>query len=126
MPKTAILIDDDRDDLEFLEEAIKKIDDSVTCLPYLYCDEALNVISTDTSIRPNYIFIDMNMPKLNGHECLKQLRKNPNFDRVTITMFSTSMPPVVAKQLRENGANFTFQKPNKFAEYRYILENILL
>jgi len=125
MSKTAILIDDDGDDLEFLAEAIKSVDNSVKCITYLYCDEALNLISTDTSNLPNYIFIDINMPRLDGQECLRQLRKNPNLDGVTITMLSTSMTPVVAKNLKEDGADFTFQKPNKFAEYQYILENIL-
>jgi len=125
MAKTAILIDDDRDDLQFLEEAIKKIDNSVKCIPYLYCDEALSQISTATTAPPNYIFIDMNMPRLDGQQCLKELRKNPTFNQATITILSTFMPPVVAEKLKENGADFTFQKPNKFDEYQYILENII-
>jgi CheY-like chemotaxis protein len=110
MPKTAILIDDDQDDLEFLEEAIKQVDNSVQCITYLFCDEALNWISTESSVVPHYIFIDMNMPRLDGYTCLKELRKNPDLNNVTITMFSTSMPMLVAKTLKESGADFTFQK----------------
>ena len=124
MSKTAVLIDDDRDDLEFLQEAISQIDHSVKCIPYLFCDEALNELSENPPFLPHYIFIDMNMPRLDGQQCLLALRKNSMFDHVTITIFSTSMPPLVAKRLKESGANFTFQKPNKLDEYHYILAHI--
>jgi CheY-like chemotaxis protein len=125
MSKTAILIDDDHDDLEFLQEAICKIDNSVKCIPYLFCDEALDELSTNPPFLPHYIFIDVNMPRLDGQQCLIALRKNSMFDHSIITVLSTSMPPSVAKHLKENGANFTFQKPNKFDEYHHILTHIL-
>ena len=92
MSKTAILIDDDRDDLEFLEEAIRQVDHSVKCISYLFCDDALRKIFNDSSSVPNYIFIDMNMPRLNGNQCLKELRSDPKLKNVPITMLSTSMP----------------------------------
>lgn len=125
MSKTAILIDDDRDDLEFLEEAIRQVDNSVKCISYLFCDDALQKIFNDSSLVPNYIFIDINMPRLDGSQCLKELRSDPKLKNVPITMLSTSMPAPVAKSLKENGANFTFQKPNKFEDYEHILKPIL-
>ena len=125
MVKTAVLIDDDRDDLEFLEEAIKQIDNSVKCIPYLFCDDAIDRITEDTASPPNYIFIDMNMPRLDGSECLKVLRRDPKLKNVSITVLSTSMPPPVAKMLRDHGANFTLQKPNKFEDYQRMLKPIL-
>jgi CheY-like chemotaxis protein len=125
MSKTAILIDDDRDDLEFLEEAIKQVDHSVKCIPYLFCDDALRKILNDPSLVPNYIFIDMNMPRWNGNQCLKELRNDPKLKNVPITMLSTSMPPPVAEVLKENGANFTFEKPKNFDDYEQILKLIL-
>ena len=125
MGKTAILIDDDPDDLGFLEEAIKLIDGSVKCISYLFCDDAVDKIVNDLSPVPHYIFIDMNMPRLTGDQCLKELRKDPKLKNVLIAVLSTSMPSTVAEPLRENGANFTFQKPNKFDDYKYILKPIL-
>ena len=125
MSKTAILIDDDRDDLELLEEAIKQVDDSVKCISYLFCDDALRKIINDHSLVPNYIFIDMNMPRLNGNQCLKQLRGDPKLKNVPITMLSTSMPAPVAEVLKENGASFTFEKPVNFEDYEPILKRIL-
>ena len=123
--RTAILIDDDRDDLEILEEAIKQVDNSVRCISFLFCDDALNKILTNSSGVPNYIFIDMNMPRLNGNECLKELRRDPKLKNVPIAMLSTSMPSPVAQTLRENGATFTFQKPIALEDYEHILKPIL-
>ena len=125
MIKTAILIDDDRDDLEILEEAIRQVDHSVKCIPYLFCDDALRKILNDFSPVPNYIFIDMNMPRLNGNQCLKELRRDPKLKDVPITMLSTSMPAPVAEVLKENGASFTFEKPINFEDYEQILKVIL-
>jgi CheY-like chemotaxis protein len=122
--KTAILIDDDRDDLEILEEAIKQVDNSVRCISYLFCDDAINKILANSFGVPNYIFIDMNMPRLNGNECLKELRREPKLKNVPIAMLSTSMPSPVAKTLRENGATFAFQKPVTFEDYEDILKPI--
>ena len=124
MAKTAILIDDDRDDLEFLQEAIKEVDKSLVCIPYVYCDEAIRDIATESKFIPNYIFIDINMPKISGDECLRLLRKNPNFDKVTITMFSTSMPNNVSQVLKTSGADFTFEKPHRLEAYHTILKRI--
>jgi CheY-like chemotaxis protein len=124
MAKTAVLIDDDRDDLEFLEEAILQIDNSVNCISYRFCDDALQKI-LNNAVVPNYIFIDMNMPKVNGTQCLKELRNDPKLKHVAITMLSTWMPAHVATTLKENGANFALQKPSKFEEYAHILKPIL-
>ena len=110
MNKTAILIDDDRDDLECLEEAIRQVDHSVKCVSYLFCDDALRKIINDSSGVPNYILIDMYMPRFNGNQCLKELRSVPKLRTVPITMLSTSMPATVAEALKENGASFTFEK----------------
>jgi CheY-like chemotaxis protein len=125
MRKTAILIDDDKDDLEFLEEAIKLVDGSVECIPYLFCDDAVEQLIDKGKFVPHYIFIDINMPRINGAECLRQLRSDPKLRNVLITMLSTSMPPAIAKSLKEHGANYTLQKPSSFHEYPTILKPIL-
>ena len=67
----------------------------------------------------------MNMPRLNGHQCLKELRSDPKLKNVPITILSTSMPATVAEALKENGASFTFEKPKNFEDYEQILKPIL-
>jgi CheY-like chemotaxis protein len=125
MAKTAVLIDDDQDDLELLQDAIKEIDDSLVIKPYVFCDKAIREIERETDTPPHYFFIDLNMPKITGDECLRQLRTNPRFINSTITMLSTSMPDSVARSLKNLGADFTFEKPRSIYTLHSLLKNIL-
>ena len=123
MPKTAILIDDDQDDLELLKETIKGIDNTVLCRSFIYSEEALRVVSAKV-FTPNYIFIDINMPGLSGDKLLKRFRENNDLDDTVITILSTSIPETVSQSLKAAGANYTFQKPSKVKEYEAIIRQI--
>jgi CheY-like chemotaxis protein len=123
--KTVILIDDDQDDLDIMKETIQGIDSSLLCISFVYPDEALRVVSSELVFIPNFIFIDINMPIIPGDKLLREFRKNPALKNTSIVMFSTSMPAPVAQVLMERGANKTFQKPSKVADYKTILSSIL-
>ena len=125
MAKSVILIDDDQDDLDIMKETIKEIDESILCLSFIYPDEALRVVSNELIFIPNFIFIDINMPVVTGDKLLKEFRRLSILEKSIITMFSTSMPPSVSQALHEIGANHTFQKPSKVADYQVILSKIL-
>lgn len=125
MPKTVVIIDDDSDDLEIMKDAFAQVDPSLLCISFVYPDEAIRLLSKELILLPDFIFIDINIPRISGHECLRRLREIHEFDNVPIIMYSTSMPESVAKMLRENGANFTFQKPFEFSGYVKTLEQII-
>jgi CheY-like chemotaxis protein len=125
MPKTVVIIDDDSDDLEIMKEALTQVDSSLLCISFVYPDEAIRLLSKELILLPDFIFIDINIPRISGHECLRQLRSIREFDSIPIIMYSTSMPTVVAQSLRLKGANFTFQKPFEFADYVTVLERII-
>ena len=125
MVKTAILIDDDQDDIDILMEALLEIDNSVVCIPFTYPEQAIFAVQSDLILKPDIIFIDINMPKMTGEECLKKIRNMSELADVPIAMLSTSMPLSVAEKLKELGANFTFGKPSKMDEYHHIVKNIL-
>lgn len=125
MVKTVILIDDDRDDLEIMKEALHLYDKSLAPISFIYPEEAIRVIANELILVPNYIFIDINMPGLTGDKCLRELRKNSILSSSVITMLSTSMPKEVAASLRKAGADYTFEKPTKFDDYQSILRTII-
>ena len=125
MAKTIILIDDDPDDLFLLKESIGKIDPTLLCISFIYAEEAVELLSRELLVLPEYIFIDINMPKKTGTECLVDLRKNGELKNVPIIMCSTSMPETVSRNLLSLGANFTFQKPFTVNEYLITLRKIL-
>lgn len=127
MTRTIILIDDDPDDLDIMKQALKTVDPTLFCISFIYPQEALKVLLKKEMVkRPDFIFIDINMPVISGDKCLKVLREDPDFDDISITLYSTAMPPVVSEVLKSAGATHTFQKPVKLKSYVEILEKILL
>lgn len=66
MRKTIVIIDDDSDDLDTMKEALRQIDPLILCISFLYPEEALRLLSKELILLPDYIFVDINMPKISG------------------------------------------------------------
>ncbi len=126
MPKTVILIDDDRDDLELLLYVFKKVDSGIHCIPFDNPVTAIKELCHDEFPVPHCIFMDINMPLMSGHECLLQIRGIRGFEKIPIVMISTSMPDVAANKLKNNGATFAFEKPIGLNGYVDIVKNLSL
>jgi CheY-like chemotaxis protein len=118
----AVLIDDDDDDLSLLKDSIKEMTEPIECLTFSDPIEAMSFLGTSTV--PDFIFLDINMPMMNGIECLQLLRAQRKFDATLITVLSTSMPDDVVESLTQQRADFTFAKPHIFAEYDRILKEV--
>jgi CheY-like chemotaxis protein len=123
--KTVFLIDDDPEDLQFMRDALNNVDSSILCVSFVYPEEAIKLLTRELIALPDYLFIDINMPKINGEDCLRRLRTNEKFLTIPIILYSTSMPKEVSEKLLKAGANFTFAKPNTQREYRQVLESII-
>lgn len=126
MARTVIIIDDDPDDLDIMKQAVLEVAPSLQCISFIYPQEALRILlSNELMVRPEYIFIDMNMPVVTGDQCLKAIRADKSFERVTIAVYSTSMPEAVKEALRDSGANFVFEKPVRMRAYVEKLAEII-
>lgn len=70
---------------------------------------------------PCFIFLDINMPRLNGIECLRHIRTNYPDSDVRVIMLSTAISTQVVEQSYRLGADLYIQKPGKFNELkRYV------
>jgi CheY-like chemotaxis protein len=123
--KIIIVIDDDADDLELMKDAIAEVDSSLVCISFIYADEALQLLAKGQIIQPDYIFVDINMPRLDGPTFLETLRSQSEYENTPVIMYSTHLPEEDSRKLINSGASLTFQKPNTFADYVHILGNIL-
>jgi CheY-like chemotaxis protein len=123
--KTVFLIDDDAEDLQFMRDALSRVDSTILCVSFLYADEAIKLLAKELIVLPDYIFVDMNMPKITGEDCLRHLRTSDKFLTTPIVIYSTSMPKEVSEKLLKAGASYTFVKPNTEKEYAVILEGII-
>jgi len=80
-PRQCLFIDDDADDQEFFCDAALSIDPHITCKFASNGVEAIEQL-LDESFLPDFIFIDMNMPKMNGKETLEEIRKMDRLNAV--------------------------------------------
>lgn len=123
--KFILLVDDDEDDRVFFQEAIEDLDNPIALEVAEHGMDALQQLENKNSMKPQAIFLDLNMPVLDGHECLKLIRSNPAFDAVKIIIYSTSYNPEFAKVLERDGANHYIRKPSNYLSLKNIINTAL-
>jgi DNA-binding response OmpR family regulator len=116
-----VIIDDDQDDLEILQMTINHVHPEVDCATFFDSDSAMDAMMRDKVAAPDLVFIDINMPRMSGDECLKKLREQAKFNATKIVMISTSIPESFRKKLETYGADLIFTKPVDIKGYRTIL-----
>lgn len=121
---TIFYTDDDRDDLEFFREIVDMIDDSVEVVTLRDGQELMNALHNPPPT-PHCIFLDINMPGMNGFEALKQVRKSEQHKELPIVMFSTSGDNGTIQKSRELGASLFVQKSGMFDQLKRSIEHAL-
>jgi CheY-like chemotaxis protein len=117
------LVDDDEDDQLFFVEAIQEIDPSIHCSIAENGRKALNRLRALVEL-PDLIFMDINMPELNGFDCLKELKKCPRLQAIPVIMLSTSVSSKDIDYSAELGAKMFFTKPSSYTSLCDILKKI--
>lgn len=83
------LIDDDEDDRDFLAMALEEVDRDIKLLSSNNAEDALKVLRA-RQVEPDVIFLDLNMPRIDGWECLKLLKQSEHLSEVPVIIYSTS------------------------------------
>jgi CheY-like chemotaxis protein len=119
--KKLFLVDDDQDDIDLFAEAMQCIDKSIELSTAINGEDALKKLArTETEI----IFLDINMPKMDGWDCLMNIRRNDRLKDTPVIMFSTSSTCVsVTKAIRSGAAGY-LEKPNSYVKLRDFLEEL--
>ncbi|PZX58225.1 response regulator receiver domain-containing protein [Algoriphagus ratkowskyi] len=118
------LIDDDEDDQLFFKDALELIN------PLLQCDTAgngkiaLEKLKNNDSL-PDLIFLDLNMPVMNGFEFLTEIKNKNHFNKIPIGIFTTSNIIDDIERTKNLGAKFFFTKPSDFKVLCIKLRNLL-
>jgi DNA-binding NtrC family response regulator len=109
--KQCFLIDDDIDDQEIFNLALAQLSYPVDCEVANNAIEALDRFRSDSSFVPDHIFIDVNMPRMNGIECLKEIKKMKHLDGSEIFIYSTTSDHRIITMSHDLGAQF-IMKPS--------------
>jgi CheY-like chemotaxis protein len=120
---TLMLVDDDQDDIDLFSEALREIDSSIVLLTALNGEDALKILESDIFEKPDLVFLDLNMPVMNGLECLRAIKSRLKVP-IPVTIYTTSQNPVDYSRCIELGADF-LSKPHNFATLTSLLKQKL-
>lgn len=119
--KNILHIDDDEDDLELFALAVNRISSSTPTIPINNAAVALEQLGVGT-IRPDVIFLDLNMPMMNGEQFLSRIKNNPTLSNIPVIIFSTSANPATIRALKQAGATEFITKPSDFTTLTAVLK----
>jgi CheY-like chemotaxis protein len=118
---TILIADDDPDDRMLAEEALQEcrlandvrfVEDGVELLAYLrrqgrYADP-------DAAPRPGLVLLDLNMPKMDGREALREIKADPSLRRTPIVVMTTSKAEEDIVRTYDLGVSSYITKPVSF------------
>lgn len=117
-------IDDDAEDREFFNEAVKGIDPSLMCYMAHDGQEALNDLR-EMIVMPDFIFVDVNMPVMNGRQFLLEIKKIPRLRSIPVIMYSTTSHCDEIRKYLELGAYKVLIKPNSLSKIETLVKSVL-
>lgn len=119
------IADDDEDDRFLFLEAFDELKIKTKVNTFNDGVFLMDYFSKDDCILPEVLFLDLNMPRKNGIECLQEIRSNPKFDDVSIAIYSTSSSEKDIENTFILGANIYIKKPDNFDSLKKILSNVV-
>ncbi|OQP67415.1 hypothetical protein A3860_03440 [Niastella vici] len=122
--KTLFIIDDDEDDQLFINEAMKDLNIPFECFYANNGEVALKQLKDEIIPLPDFIFLDLNMPKLNGKECLIEIKKLPKYSGVPLIIYTTSSNQKDKQEIMQLGAHYFLTKPTRISELCNCLLNV--
>jgi CheY-like chemotaxis protein len=124
--KTLFLIDDDFDDQDTFLASLRKIDPTIECVTAKDGLEALEYIHKNESFIPDFIFLDLNMPVMNGTAFLARLSTIEKFRKVPLYIYTTSTSVKDKEETMSQGAVGFIIKPNSISKLKEVLSELLL
>jgi CheY-like chemotaxis protein len=119
------IIDDDIEDQEIFIEAVREVSENIHCSSSTSGEEALTHLEHEIKTPPDLIFLDLNMPKLNGKQILREIKKTPRLKAIPVIMYSTSFAPRDIEEIKQIGAAHHLLKPSRFNDLCAALNTIL-
>ena len=124
-PLNILLADDDTDDCIFFKEAVEELPVVTTLTIVNEGEQLMQLLTNEANELPHVLFLDLNMPRKNGFECLSEIKGNKKLSQLPVIMYSTSFEQEVVNQLFKNGAQYFIRKPSEFSQFKKIIQQAL-
>ena len=118
------LIDDDTDDAFVFEEILAEIDPSIRVSLAVNGQDALDKLTDEATLLPDIIFLDLNMPRMGGKECLKAIKANVRLKKIPVIIYTTSSYSKDIEEVLQGGAICFITKPSSVKDLKEILLTI--
>jgi CheY-like chemotaxis protein len=120
-----MLVDDDVDDCMFFGEALKELPFDSTLQTVPDGEQLMTLLTAQPAPVVDILFLDLNMPRKTGLECLTEIKENERLKDLPIIIFSTSMTQDMAESLYEKGALHYIRKPGDFSKLKKVILKVL-
>ena len=121
-----LLADDDKDDCLFFKDALEELALAASLIMVHDGDQLMQHLETAAANLPHVLFLDLNMPRKNGFECLSEIKKHSTLHKLPVIIFSTSYDAEKANQLYNTGANYYICKPPDFEDLKKVVRRAIM
>lgn len=125
-PFRILLADDDEADRLLFKEAFEEMKINTKVQTVNNGEQLMEYLTRRGVVLPEILFLDLNMPRKNGLECLKEIRGNKVFNEISIAIYSTSAAERDIEATFIAGANVYISKPNDFHILKQVLEKAVM
>ena len=120
-PYELLLADDDTDDCLFFREALAELQVAANLTIVGDGVELMDLLSSAGTKFPHAIYLDLNMPRKNGFECLVEMKGNEKLRHLPIFIYSTSINSDMVELVYKSGASHYIRKPAEFQELKDVI-----
>ncbi|HEY5917361.1 MAG TPA: response regulator [Chryseolinea sp.] len=118
------IIDDNEDFVLLFSQAVSKTHPECQCLSAENGYNALRQLKFMLPTVPDFIFVDVKMPIMNGHEIVNELKKSNMFASVPIIMYSAEASPEDEIKAREAGTDGFYPKPSSAEKINTLITSV--
>ena len=120
-----LLADDDIDDCQLFNDAIVELDSSFSLTSLHNGEQLMKFLNTSEEL-PDILFLDLNMPRKNGIQCLSEIKGSERLRHLPVVIISTSFEQKIIDLLYKSGAMFYLRKPNEFSRLKKLIDDAII
>ncbi|MBL0007352.1 MAG: response regulator [Saprospiraceae bacterium] len=125
-PLHILLADDDEGDRLLFTEAFSELNFKTVVDTVNNGVQLMEWLRMKNIRLPHFIFLDLNMPRKGGLECLKEIKSDDKLKDISVAIYSTSDSEKDKEEAFRHGANVYIAKPNNFTKLKQVLEKAVM
>lgn len=116
-----LLADDDKDDCLLFKDALDELSIVFTLTAVYNGEQLMNLLHKESFQLPDILFLDLNMPRKTGFECLSEIKLDDRLKTLPVIIVSTSYEHDIVQLLFNAGAQHYMQKPTEFSKLKFLI-----